>query len=229
MQLQRRLDYVTALVVGTVIYVVYLALLGFSSLPWHVYALTIPSGIGAAALISIPITYLQDLIAKRPGLGSALISVNMFLGGGISALLFALGTWASGYSGTAILGAGAGTVGLLLLLILERRATNLRGRLMDPARISVGSKVETERSRELQNTKVRRTAAYAIPFATEGNVPEEGEYSVKEIFKLATASPFPQGRYAHPRRERSGAYARVALPGHREGRCHGTRPSSRGR
>ncbi|MGO4438941.1 MFS transporter [Rhizobium sp. RAF56] len=126
---QRRLDHVTALVVGTAIYVVYLALLGFSSLPWHVYALTIPSGIGAAALISIPITYLQDLIAKRPGLGSALISVNMFLGGGISALLFAIGTWASGYSGTAILGAGAGTVGLLLLLILERRATNLRGRL----------------------------------------------------------------------------------------------------
>jgi hypothetical protein len=45
--------------------------------------------------------------------------------------------------------------------------------------------VETERSRESQNTKVRRTAAYAIPFATEGNVTEEGEYSVKEIFKLA--------------------------------------------
>jgi SET family sugar efflux transporter-like MFS transporter len=124
--LQRRLHYVTALGAGTAIYVVYLGLLGFCESPWQVYALTIPSGIGAAALISIPITYLQDLIAERPGLGSALISVNIFLGGGISALLFATGTWLSGYSGTALLGAGAGLTGLLLLLLLERPAVSQR-------------------------------------------------------------------------------------------------------
>jgi MFS family permease len=116
---QRIMSHVTALAIGTIIYVVYLLLLGFASAPWHVYALTLISGVGAAALISIPITYLQDLIAERPGLGSALISVNIFVSAGLSALLFAIGTGVSGYSGTAIIGAAAGLCGLFLLLFFD--------------------------------------------------------------------------------------------------------------
>ncbi len=116
---QRIMSNVTALAIGTIIYVVYLLLLGFASAPWHVYALTLVSGVGAAALISIPITYLQDLIAERPGLGSALISVNIFVSAGLSALLFAIGTGVSGYSGTAIIGAAAGLCGLCLLLFFD--------------------------------------------------------------------------------------------------------------
>jgi len=116
---QRIMSHVTALALGTVIYVIYLLLLGLASAPWHVYALTLISGIGAAALISIPITYLQDLIAERPGLGSALISVNIFLSAGLSALLFALGTATSSYSGTAVIGAVAGVVGLAMLLFFD--------------------------------------------------------------------------------------------------------------
>ncbi len=118
---QRIMSHVTALALGAVIYVVYLVLLGFASAPWHVYALTVLSGIGAAALISIPITYLQDLIAERPGLGSALISVNIFLGAGLSALLFAIGTGISSYSGTALIAAVAGLIGLGLLLYFDGR------------------------------------------------------------------------------------------------------------
>ncbi|WP_028745202.1 MFS transporter [Rhizobium mesoamericanum] len=116
---QRIMSHVAALAAGTIIYVVYLVLLGFASAPWHVYALTIISGIGAAALISIPITYLQDLIVDRPGLGSALISVNIFVSAGLSALLFAIGTGLSGYSGTAVIGAMAGLIGLALLLFFD--------------------------------------------------------------------------------------------------------------
>lgn len=118
---QRIMSHVTALAIGTIIYVVYLLVLGVASAPWHVYVLALPSGIGAAALISIPITYLQDLIAERPGLGSALISVNIFLGAGLSALLFAFGTGVSSYSGTAMIGAFAGLVGLAILLFVDGR------------------------------------------------------------------------------------------------------------
>ena len=117
---QRILSHITALAMGTVIYVAYLLLLGFASASWHLYALTVISGVGAAALISIPITYLQDLIAERPGLGSALISVNIFVSAGLGALLFAIGTAVSGYSGTAIIGAVAGLMGLALLLLFDR-------------------------------------------------------------------------------------------------------------
>ncbi|QND45829.1 MFS transporter (plasmid) [Rhizobium lusitanum] len=116
---QRVMSHVTALAIGTIIYVIYLLLLGLASAPWHVYALTLISGIGAAALISIPITYLQDLIAERPGLGSALISVNIFVSAGLSALIFAVGTGASSYSGTAVIGAAAGLLGLAMLLFFE--------------------------------------------------------------------------------------------------------------
>ncbi|MCZ4093787.1 MFS transporter [Sinorhizobium psoraleae] len=127
-RIQYRLNHIDALVIGTTIYVVYMALLGFSSRPWHIYALTLISGFGAAALISIPITYLQDLIADRPGLGSSLIAVNIFLGGALSAALFALGTRISDYSGTALLGAAAGIAGGALLLFLDgarRRAVSI--------------------------------------------------------------------------------------------------------
>jgi SET family sugar efflux transporter-like MFS transporter len=114
---------VTALAAATGLYVVYLALLGFSSAPWQIYALTPLSAFAAAALISIPITYIQDLIADRPGLGSSLISVNLFLSGGLSAVLFALGTRFSDYSGTSLLGALAGMLGLALLIYLDGRHT----------------------------------------------------------------------------------------------------------
>ncbi|OCP15454.1 MULTISPECIES: MFS transporter [unclassified Ensifer] len=108
-----------ALALGTVIYIGYMVLLALSSAPWHIYALTLISAFGAAALITIPITYLQELIADRPGLGSSLISVNIFMSGGLCAALFALGTRISDYSGTALLGGLGGLAGLGLLLFLE--------------------------------------------------------------------------------------------------------------
>ncbi|WP_152048748.1 MFS transporter [Aureimonas psammosilenae] len=121
-RVQSRIGSVPALAAGAVIYVAYLATLGFASQPWHVYLLAVPAAVGAAALISLPITYLQDLIRERPGLGSSLISVNFFLSAGICACIFALGTSIAGYAGAARLGAAMGVSGLALLLFLERRS-----------------------------------------------------------------------------------------------------------
>ena len=118
-RLQVHMRAVTALAISAGLYAVYLTLLGLASAPWHVYALTLLSAFAAAALISIPITYIQDLISDRPGLGSSLISVNLFLSGGLSAILFAIGTRFSDYSGTSMLGALAGVTGLGLLLFLD--------------------------------------------------------------------------------------------------------------
>ncbi|PDS31460.1 MFS transporter [Rhizobium phaseoli] len=120
-RIARKTGQMTALAAGTIIYALFLGLLGFASAPWHLYALTLLAGIGAAAIISIPITYLQDLIGDRPGLGSALISVNVFASAGIGALVFAAGTWATGYSGTAILSALTGLSGITILGLLQRR------------------------------------------------------------------------------------------------------------
>ncbi len=59
---------------------------------WQIYALVLINACAVAAILSIPITYLQDLIADRPGLGSSLISVNVFVRNGVSASIFAAGT-----------------------------------------------------------------------------------------------------------------------------------------
>lgn len=116
---ERYLPHVVTLVIGAVIYTVYLYLLGQVTAPWQAYALTSLASLGAAAIISIPLTYLQNLISDRPGLGSSLISINMFSSAGLAAGLFALGTNISNYAGTAVLAAAAGFAGAALVLYLD--------------------------------------------------------------------------------------------------------------
>lgn len=116
---QRRFHTVHVLAFGSVLYCLYLVLLGFATAPWQLYALLGLNACGAAAILSLPITYLQDLIADRPGLGSSLISLNTFIGIGVAAGVFALGTAVTDYSGTAFVGAAVGIVTIVILLYLE--------------------------------------------------------------------------------------------------------------
>ncbi|MGV0877059.1 MFS transporter [Martelella sp. FLE1502] len=118
---ERYVSQLAIFVVGTVIYALYLFLLGNITAVWQAYALTGIAGLGAAAIISIPVTYLQNLIANKAGLGASLISVNMFASAGIAAAQFAIGTKVTGYAGTAILSAAAGFAGALLVFSLDRR------------------------------------------------------------------------------------------------------------
>ncbi|MBZ9789515.1 MFS transporter [Rhizobium sp. 3T7] len=124
--LQRRFRSVHVLAVGALIYCLYLVLLSFASAPWQIYALVLINACGAAAILSVPITYLQDLIADRPGLGSSLVSVNTFIANGISASIFAAGTAFTGYSGTALFAAIVGLASVGLLLYLERAPRPVR-------------------------------------------------------------------------------------------------------
>ncbi|WP_114363244.1 MFS transporter [Ciceribacter lividus] len=120
---ERRTSARFAITASACVYAVYLVFLGLADAPRDVYVLTLVAGLGAAGIISVPITYLQDLIAERAGLGSSLIAVNVFLSGGLSSLAFALGTAISDYAGTAILGAFVGLCGIVLLRLLDRSGT----------------------------------------------------------------------------------------------------------
>lgn len=110
-----------AIAASALLYCIYMVMLGLADNPTTVYLLTPLSGLGAAGIISLPITYLQNLISRRAGLGSSLIAVNIFLAGGLSSLLFSLGTAISNYSHTAILSAFAGLCGVALLGFLHKR------------------------------------------------------------------------------------------------------------
>ncbi|TCL76015.1 MFS transporter [Rhizobium sp. BK251] len=116
---QKRFQTVHVLAFGSLLYCIHLVLLGFASARWQVYALLPINACGAAAILSVPITYLQDLIADRPGLGSSLISLNTFIGIGVGAGLFAFGTAVSDYSGTVQIAAVAGVISVGLLMLLE--------------------------------------------------------------------------------------------------------------
>jgi MFS family permease len=117
-EMARRRSIGTALMLALLVYAAYCGLLGFATAPWQMFAIAILNGCGAAAVLSLPISYFQDLFQDRPGLGTSLVPVVTFMGGLMGSAGFALGTAVSGYSGTAfVVGAMclAGAGGLALL------------------------------------------------------------------------------------------------------------------
>lgn len=117
----RRFSTSKVLAFGAALFAAYLVLLGFASVPWHFYALIPLNAAGAASILSIPMTHLQNLLPEKPGLGSSLQSITSALGGSFSAGIFALGTTTVGYSGTAFLCATMAILSALAVLALERR------------------------------------------------------------------------------------------------------------
>ena len=119
--LLRHLSVVQSMVIGAAIYAGFMVLLGVSTQAWHVYALLIPNAFGVSAILSLPLTYYQDLLAERPGLGTSLNQISVFMANGMSAAGFAIGAAWLGYSHTAWLGVAMVVVGCSCLLLLERR------------------------------------------------------------------------------------------------------------
>ncbi len=60
---------------------------------------------GAAAILSVPISYFQDMFPGRPGLGTSLYPMQTFLGTGAAAGIFAVASHFTTYQGTAMAGA----------------------------------------------------------------------------------------------------------------------------
>lgn len=109
-----------ALTASLCIYCVYAVLLSGASAPWHLYALGILNSCGAAAILSLPMSYFQDLFEDRPGLGSSLVPVVSFFGGLISAAGFALGTMLGGYLQSALIVSALCAAGALLIARADR-------------------------------------------------------------------------------------------------------------
>lgn len=83
------------------------------------YLLVVPAAIGAAIILSVSISYLQDLLAARPGAGAALMAVSNFVGQMVAAITFAVGTAVTTYAGTAMLGGVLALIGVAALLAMD--------------------------------------------------------------------------------------------------------------
>lgn len=119
-RIARHVRTVVLLAVAMALYSGYLAAIALATAPVTIIAGAVLGGTAASALITLPLGYLQELIADRPGLSASLISLNLFLAGAIAAGLFGLGTGIGGYSTVACLGIASGLGGALALLALER-------------------------------------------------------------------------------------------------------------
>jgi hypothetical protein len=100
------------------IHVALLPVLAGSSLVW---LLVIPAAIGGAVTLTVPIAYLQDLLADRPGAGASLMAVQRLAGDVIAAACFAIGTTLAGYGTVALLGVAASLIGAAALWAADRR------------------------------------------------------------------------------------------------------------
>ena len=123
--LLKRLTVVQAMVIGAAIYAGFMVLLGIASEPWHIYALLLPNAFGVSAILSLPLTYYQDLLQGRPGLGTSLNQISAFLSNSMSAAGFALGAGLFGYSHSAWLGVAMVVLGCVWLVMLERRTAEV--------------------------------------------------------------------------------------------------------
>lgn len=116
----RRLGAVNTILAGAALYASFLVLMGSATAVWQVHALIPLAGAGAAALLSVPLSYFQDLFPGRPGLGTSLSPIEGFIGTGAAAAVFAIGTHVTTYQGTAFIGAGVMVASALLLIAIER-------------------------------------------------------------------------------------------------------------
>jgi SET family sugar efflux transporter-like MFS transporter len=106
---------------GAALYSLHVALLPLLAGSALVLLLVVPAAIGGAVTLTVPIAYLQDLLAERPGAGASLMAVQRLAGDVIAAGCFALGTTFAGYGTVALLGVAASLLGAAALWAADRR------------------------------------------------------------------------------------------------------------
>lgn len=119
-RLVRGMNRPALILAGAALYGVHVALLPVLAGSGLVWALVLPAAIGGAVTLTVPIAYLQDLLADRPGAGASLMAVQRLAGDVMAALCFAVGTTMAGYGMVAILGVAVSLVGALALWLADR-------------------------------------------------------------------------------------------------------------
>lgn len=112
---------------GAALYAVHIALLPVLAGSAWVWLLPLPAAIGGAITLTVPIAYLQDLLADRPGAGSSLMAVQRLAGDVMAAACFGLGTILGGYGTVAAFGVVVSLMGATCLVWADRHKRGLNG------------------------------------------------------------------------------------------------------
>lgn len=116
----RRFGKVRIIAAGALIHAVFLAVFPVLGATPAVWALPLVAAMGASAILTVPLQYLQDLLDARPGAGGSLIALCTLSAQMLSAAVFALGTALGGYAAVSWMGAAMVASGGLGLLWVDR-------------------------------------------------------------------------------------------------------------
>jgi hypothetical protein len=120
-RLTRGWERTRLILIGAALYAVHVALLPVLAGSWTVWLLVLPAAVGGAVTLTVPIAYLQDLLADRPGAGASLMAVQRLAGDVIAAFCFAAGTLVAGYGAVALLGVVVSLAAAVALWAADRR------------------------------------------------------------------------------------------------------------
>lgn len=124
--LSRRIRKHTLIAAAALVYALYLWLMAQAHTVIDVYWLQVPAAIAIAALMSIPISYLQEAIRGRVGLSTSLLDVTLVIAGLLSAALFGIFAGPANYITLFWISAVLSALGALTLVVahgaIERRA-----------------------------------------------------------------------------------------------------------
>ncbi len=117
----RRLGPVRLIAAAAVVYAGFLALFPVLGPFPVVWVLPLVAAMAAAVILTVPMHYLQELMADRPGAGGSLIALCNLVAQLMGAAVFWAGTALGGYAFAAWLGAAAVAGGGLALALIDRR------------------------------------------------------------------------------------------------------------
>lgn len=119
-RLVKRFRRSTLLAVGSAVYTLHLLALPILSDTAWIWAMTLVAGIGGTAIISLPISYYQDLMHTRPGTAGAMLALQKLVSDVLGAAAFAIGTSIGGYESVAVIGSVMALLGGAGLLWVDR-------------------------------------------------------------------------------------------------------------
>lgn len=120
-RLTRGMDRTLLILAGAALYAVHVALLPVLAGSPLVWFLVLPAAMGGAITLTVPIAYLQDLLADRPGAGASLMALQRLAGDVVAVLCFAAGTFLAGYGLVAAFGVAVSVSGAALLWWADRK------------------------------------------------------------------------------------------------------------
>lgn len=107
------------ILLGTALYICHLVLMPVLAPTSAIWAMTFVAGLGGTAMLILPLSYYQDLLASQPGTAAALMALQKLVGDILAALAFTVGTYLGGYGLTALMGAAIALTGAAGLWLLD--------------------------------------------------------------------------------------------------------------